>query len=459
MDSKPDTSSGQVQPGYNWSMLDDIVNLTISRASVTASRPGFGIPLFMVNKVPAGWGPNRVREFTTLKEMTDAGFLVTDPAYLMASKLKAQNPSPRRWKIARRVLQTTSVVKLTVLPGVVQGDIYSVTFGNGTVTYTAAASPTPTTVATALAALIAAPTGWTAGTAAGVITLTAAAGALPAVQDWTSNLSFEDASTDPGIATDLVAAVSQDPDWYGLSLDSGSKAENLAAAAWTESNKKLFVAETSDTAVTDQAITNDVASAVKTGNYFRTAVLYSHKNPRLYAGVAWIGNRFPYDPSQAPDAGGTWAYKTLAGTNDSSMTGGQVSAVINKNANVYTRVAGIAVTQYGKTGGGEWIDVIRFLDWLESEIKTRVFELLASRGKIPYTDSGIDSIKNVISAVLRDGVTAGGLAADPAPVVTAPLASEVSPADKANRNLPNVLFSATLAGAIHTVSISGSVSV
>src|SRR5687768_6122179 len=94
--------------------LEDIVNITISRNSLTPSRPGFGVPLLAVNKVPVSWGPNRVREFTTLKEMTDAGFLVTDPAYLMATKLKSQSPSPRRWKIGRRALQTTSVNTLTV---------------------------------------------------------------------------------------------------------------------------------------------------------------------------------------------------------------------------------------------------------------------------------------------------------------------------------------------------------
>jgi len=442
--------------------LEDIVNITISRNSLTPSRPGFGVPLLAVNKVPVSWGPNRVREFTSLKEMTDAGFVISDPAYLMASKLKAQNPSPRRWKVGRRLLPTTSVNTLTVVgtPAPVQGDVYTVTVGATTVTYTAAAAPTVTSVATALAAAItAAAVGWTAVGVAGVITLTAAAGVLPNVSAWTDNLLYADTSVDPGLATDLVAFSAQDADWYGLLIDSNSKAEILSAAAWTESNKKLFIAESADSVVVDQAVTTDVASSLKTGNYFRTALLYSHKAPRLYASAAWVGNRFPYDPSAAPFAGGTWAYKTLAGTNSSVMTGGQQSAVVNKNANVYTVVAGIAVTQYGKTAGGEWLDVIRFLDWLESEIKIRVFTLLASRQKIPFTDSGIDSIKNVIQGTLQDGVTAGGLAANPAPETTAPVASAVNPVDKANRNLPNVQFTATLAGAIHTVSISGSVSV
>lgn len=441
--------------------LEDIVNITISRQSLTPSRPGFGVPLFAVQKVPAAWGPNRVREFTSLKELTDAGFLATDPAYLMATKLKSQSPSPRRFKVGRRVLTVAKTVTLTIAasPAPVQGDIYAVTFSTGTVTYTAGAAPTPTTVAAALAALILAPTGWTAVASTGTITLTAAVGAVPLLSAWTDNILVADTTADPGLATDLIAIAAQDADWYGLVLDTSGKAEILAAAAWVEANKKLYVAESTDSVVADQAITNDVASSLKTGNYFRTGLLYTHKNLNLYAASAWIGNRFPYEPSAAPDAGGTWAYKTLAGTNSSVMTGGQVSAVLNKSGNVFTVVAGIAVTQYGKTAGGEWFDVIRFLDWLESEIKVRVFALLASRGKIPFTDSGIDSIKSAILGTLTDGVTAGGLASNPAPVVTAPTAAQVSSVDKANRNLPNVQFSATLAGAIHIVNIAGSVSV
>lgn len=74
------------------------------------------------------------------------------------------------------------------------------------------------------------------------------------------------------------------------------------------------------------------------------------------------------------------------------------------------------------------------------------------------TDSGIASIKNVLKAQLQQGVDRGVLASDPAPVVTAPRAADVSPVDKANRLLPDVKFQATIAGAVHAVQIRGIVS-
>ena len=57
------------------------------------------------------------------------------------------------------------------------------------------------------------------------------------------------------------------------------------------------------------------------------------------------------------------------------------------------------------------------------------------------------------------GILDGGLAADPAPVVTAPKVADVAAADKVARRLPDIDFTATLAGAVHEVVISGVISV
>lgn len=440
--------------------LEDIVNLTISRTSRTPSRPGFGIPLLVVSKVPATWGPNRVRQFSTLKEMTDAGFLVNDPAYLMATAVKSQSPAPTRFKIARRLLQATPTVTLVIasVPAPAVGDVYTVTVDGTPITFTAGAAPTTTTVAAGIAALIVA-NRWTAGAAAGVVTLTAALGVLPTLSAWSRNLIVTDTTADPGLATDLANINAEDTAWYGLLLDSQSRLQVLAAAAFVEANKKLFVFDSSDSNTMDPAVTTDVFSALKTLTYFRTAGISSPSSLNSGLAAAWIGNRFPSDPSQAPDAGGTWAFKTLAGVPVQTMSDGQITAILNKNGSVYTVVAGIPVTQFGKTAGGEWIDVIRFLDWLESEIKIRVFTHFASRQRVPFTDNGVLSIVNVIKGTLAAGVTAGGLASDPPPEVTAPLVADVSAIDRALRNLPNVAFTVRLSGAIHAVNVTGSVGV
>ena len=117
------------------------------------------------------------------------------------------------------------------------------------------------------------------------------------------------------------------------------------------------------------------------------------------------------------------------------------------------------VTTFGITASGEYVDITRFIDWLDARIKERIFGVLANNAKVPYTDAGVDLMRGQVLAQLQQGITAGGLAADPAPTVQAPLVADIDPADKANRNLPDITFQATLAGAIHQLEISGVLSV
>ena len=56
---------------------------------------------------------------------------------------------------------------------------------------------------------------------------------------------------------------------------------------------------------------------------------------------------------------------------------------------------------------------------------------------------------------LQAGVGVGGLSATPAPFVSVPLVASLSVATVSTRNLPKVSFSATLAGAINSVTITG----
>jgi hypothetical protein len=85
--------------------------------------------------------------------------------------------------------------------------------------------------------------------------------------------------------------------------------------------------------------------------------------------------------------------------------------------------------------------------------------MLAGLDKVPYTDAGVALIQAQVIASLQSAVAKGILTSDPAPVVTVPKVANVSPSDKAARILPDVKFSATLAGAIHKVNITGVVSV
>jgi hypothetical protein len=168
-----------------------------------------------------------------------------------------------------------------------------------------------------------------------------------------------------------------------------------------------------------------------------------------------VGKVAPTDPGSI-----TWEFKTLAGvpvTTRQHVGGeGGFMELRAKGANYYRAVKGINMTQGGgQAPSGEYLDVMRGSDWLFARIQENCIALLANADKIPYTDRGVDQIRSEILGVLQAGVNAGFLAEDPAPTVTAPSVADVSSTDKGNRTLPDVDFEATLAGAVHSVTIAG----
>lgn len=439
--------------------LADIVSVTITAQTTTPSRLGFGVPLIArAHSVFA----SVVRYFANLTEMTDAGFSATDPAVLIATAIFSQNPKPNKVGVGKRSNAFSQSIEIEVL-NTTEGYEYDFDIVVGTTTtnvsYTNGAAETLTTIGTAIAALIDAISGVTAANVAGVITCdTDTDGDLVNYVgfDEPDNFTLKDVTADPGLAADLTAIETVDPDgWYALLLDSNSHAEIDVAATWIEARTKIFLTNTTDSECVDIAETTDVMSGLQAAAYARTAIIYSQAELLSWSGAAWAGNRLPSDPGSS-----TWSYKTLRGvTVDTALTGGQASVIESKGGNHYTRVAGVNITRYGITASGEYIDITRFIDWLDARIKERIFGVLVNNEKIPYTDSGVDLMRAQVEAQLQQGITAGGLAADPKPTVTAPKVADIDTADKANRILPDIEFQATLAGAIHKLVISGVLSV
>jgi len=440
--------------------LEDQVSVSITSTSVTPTRESFGIGLLMAQKVPAGF-INRVYEFFKPSDLTAFGFSVNDPAYLAAVKYFGSTPRPKSLKIGKRLLGTTQTIKLTCLSATA-GDVYTITVVNQatgvstTITRTVPGASTTSAEATAIAALINAVTGFAASAVGAVITCTATGGAgvLQNYLDWSPNFSLKDNSADPGIATDLAAVQAEDSDWYGLILDSCSKAELLAAATWAEANTKLFPGRNCDTEIGDNAVTTDVISTGKASAYVRTGGIATQNNLLGFIDAGIMGEEFARDPGTS-----TWKFKTVPGVKADKWSASQYSTIKTKRGNLYSAVAGINMLEDGITFSGRFFDSVRGQDWLTSEIKTRVFALLASLPKVPFTDAGVDAVVSVIKGALQDAIKRGYIAASPAPVVTAPKVVDVDALSKAARLLPNIEFSCTEAGAVHKVTINGVVSV
>jgi hypothetical protein len=436
--------------------LSDIANVTISTLAAAIKQPGFGVPLIADFHTRFS---ERIRFYTSLSGMTADGFTVNDGAYRAAAAIFNQSPQVQRLAIGRRANAPT--LQIDVTPAAVNDRVYRVellgTAGQSvTVLFT---SDSTATVAEIVAGLVAAintaAVGITATNQTTFIRCSAAAGVHFAVAPEVGPLmTVQQTHTDPGIAADLAAIQIENGDWYGLTLSTQGRAETLAAATWAESNKKLafFSTQDSDTLAAPQT---DVAGTIRTANQFRSAVWYNRRAGMTHIGAAALGSIFPFDPGSI-----TAKFRRLAGVSTDPLTATEITNLNAKNANHYTDYGGISLTAEGKVGAGEFIDVIRDRDWFEARLQVRIVTALTNSPKVPFTDAGIAVIESELRAQLREGVTSGFLDSDPATIiVNVPRASEVAPADRANRRLRPITFQARIAGAIHAVDLTGTITV
>lgn len=428
--------------------LSDVVQVAITSVASKVTQAGFGTPLIL--SYSAAW-PERVREYSELTAVA-LDFATTTPEYKQASAVFSQNPRPPKLLIGRGALKPTQRYALT--PVVLNSYTYRVKVNGTEVSFTSDASATATEIIAGLKAAIdalALPITTTDQTTF-LRAVANSAGAWFSLSSSDSNLGLAQDHVDPGVATDLAAIVLERADWYGLLTHFNSLALVTAAAAWVEANKRLYVASTCDSAVrnTVSSGTDDVGEALKAASYKKTALI-DGMGSADFADAAAMGRLFPYTPGEE-----TWKFKTLSGVPVASYTATQRSNLRAKNVNFYEATAGVNMLEEGYASSGDYIDFVRYLDYVEARIQEGVFSDLSSATKVPFTDKGIAVVAARVSAQLQSDEARGALAAGW--TVTVPKASEVTPVDKAARTLRNVRFSAVYAGAIHKVVIDGVVS-
>jgi hypothetical protein len=283
-------------------------------------------------------------------------------------------------------------------------------------------------------------------------------GKLVFYSKWTGN--FEDVTADPGVAADLIAIQLESNDWYGVAVDLQARLIQEETADWCEAAKKLNLHVSSDWQAKEVGQTNDIGDVLQGKGYAYSACYQDNgRDTGEYQNVRAMAERFPHDPGQPPGAGGTWHGKTLKGVSFTQLTPAEKTVLKDKGYNVYEDTAGRKHTLYGVTSSGEYIDVIRFLDWNNIRMAEALAFTILSAEKIPYTDGGISVLETQVKKVLSVGVTAGGWADDPFPRTSVVKVANVLTADKTARTYNGLKWSATLAGAIHLANVGGTVSV
>jgi hypothetical protein len=442
--------------------LANHVSLTITRDTVGPSNAGFGVPLIL------GYNAAFSERYRLYADMTEVvvDFAATTVEYMAAQTILSQSPKPEQVMIGRGALPPTLVYTGGV-ESVIDSHAYTVTVVgetfSGTATFTSGVGTTNDLIVAGIVAALNAISGnnFLAAVVVGVGDTDTFTVTADAAGDWVSlevdpaELSLAMTHVDPGVATDLAAIELQtsagETNWYGLYTLYNSEPYTSAASAWIEAQRKIYAADSSDTtSVTVTAGDGDALDELHTNTLARSAGFY-HPSPADFLGAAALGLFLPQEPGSA-----TLKYKTPAGVAGVVVTSTHRTNLRSKEANTVQRVAGVNFIWEGTTADGDFLDVTRDLDWLDDDMRVAVFAMLLQASKVPFTDKGIAMVEAQIRASLDRAVAREIITPDY--TVTVPLASAVTTANKAARILPDIKWSATLAGAVHKVDIDGVVS-
>ena len=434
-----------------------IITVSISRQSSTVARAGFGVGLIMGAAAVAVFGAGvYAKEYTSAAALLTDGFVITDQEYLAALAYFSQSQKPT--KVVVGAYTPVATVKSVTYEGTLSVGSVSIVV-NG-VTFTEAYAVSQNATMTALAAKVQAGAAiatctWTDGTK--VLLLTSIAGVDISISsiglaDWTSAAIALGTQPTSSFATSLASIREQNDSWFCLYLAGYGYADALAAMTSIEALSRMHCLTVYDYRATVSGDTINLAAINEANNYANTFAIYSDTAQHL--GAAWMGLCLPYDPGSE-----TWKFKTLSGVTASALTETQATNLEAVKCNWYAEIGGVDITSEGLVGSGEFIDVLRLVYWTESRIREGIYGRMTSLAKIPYTDVGFSIIDSEIRQVLRQGIANGGYIDDENLAVSVPKRADISSVDAGLRKLPDVTFYATLAGAVHSVAVEGTVSV
>ena len=158
----------------------------------------------------------------------------------------------------------------------------------------------------------------------------------------------------------------------------------------------------------------------------------------------------------------TWKFKKLKGITATQVNGTVVAKATEIGALMYVYKAGAAQTSEGLSTGLEYIDNLHSDDWVRAEIESSIQNLLQTTDKLPYGAQGIAQLEAAVTTVLRTATENGVILVDPETnsgkfTVTAGSREEQEASDIASRSYKGLSFDYTRAGAIHDVTVHGTI--
>lgn len=440
-------------------MIEDIVNVQISRTAATVTREGFGVPAIL-GAVGNVTFPEAIRFYSTfaaVEDDFDAGLIGTQEKDA-ANRMFLPDIQPDKIGIIKRATPTAQV-NLVTIDSVVNDTLYRITINGVDFEFTSDGTATQAEIANGLVTAIGLGsepvTPLNVGDDVQLTADNAGEGFTVTVND-PALMTNGVTTPNVGASSDVQAAIEENDDFYGVMMISNTEGDVMDLAFKVETLRKVFITRSLDPDILTNTTPN-IASRLFDKKFARTALIFSG-DVASFPDAAWLGRILPREVGST-----TWALKTLKGITVDLLTDTQKTNLQNKNVNYYIEAGGRDLTQGGQVAEGEFLDVIRGVDWIQARMTEEVFLVLASNEKVPFTDAGITLIGNPMNQVLQQATDRGILASPdgelPAFTVDLPSAIEIPASQKATRVLNDVNFTGTLAGAVHAVDIVGNVSV
>lgn len=232
--------------------------------------------------------------------------------------------------------------------------------------------------------------------------------------------------------------------FFYVVTDAVDDTDKEAIATYVESQPRLIYAFSDSNEVTLTAATTDIFSTLKAKSFVKSFGIYTKNPDNAMIEAAYVA-RF----SSEVIGSAVWIYKQLSGVTADAYSTTEENTLISKNANMYTNLEDDPVVYgQGKTVGGEWIDVILGVLWIEVRMGERIWGLIKNMNKISYTNAGLSMIEIKMREVLDEAVSMFILTADDEIKIKMPNANDIPSSIRNTRIVDGITFEARLDGAI-----------
>ncbi len=446
------------------------VTSRITLATTTSTSANLSSTLILT---PNQYFAERCLAFNSFEEVTShAGITVDGVAYnALKMAFNAPNAAVPIW-LGRQACSSTSFrvadsyVAKTYSLSISVGSAVTAMESAINISYTSTTSETSTEVAIAIAEAISdrSISGITVATPTSDTFVVASTAAYTVITNVTNLLEVAFVTNETVAEAYANVMEENEEDFYFLTCTDHTSDSILALAALVETSEssdypKIYLPATQDANTlypeVDPAI--DIVGKLKEFGYNRTAITWHDQADTLYPEAftsAYIG--------QFAAGSTNWKFVKAVGFSAAADldTGVALSTakqgyISDRNGSWYGKERGITFNHGGTMASGEWIDVIRFKDWINDQIEVRVqdhlINLSAAGSKASFTKADINSILSIVDGVLQDGVDVGGLTG----YIGAAAPSTISFENQANRILEDITWTGYLAGAINFIVVDG----